>query len=170
MSDSGRKPRIVYSTGVGRLCPECGRAVEACVCKGKPRGSPFDALTGFRPGPASQAGMGRGGQEGGARQDHPLGKSQAAHPADGATSPASHTIGGAPVAKLRLETKGRGGKSVTVIYELAGGTLFLEDLARELKRACGTGGSVGEGTIELQGDRRERLRELLAAKGYRVKG
>lgn len=74
------------------------------------------------------------------------------------------------VAKLRVETKGRGGKTVTVIDGLPRSTEFLEKLARELKRACGTGGSSGDGIVELQGDRRERLRDLLTQKGYRVRG
>lgn len=79
-------------------------------------------------------------------------------------------MSGPPVAKLRLEKKGRGGKAVTVVYDLPPDPAALEDLARDLKRALGTGGSVVEGTVELQGDRRDRLREILAAKGFRVKG
>jgi translation initiation factor 1 len=75
-----------------------------------------------------------------------------------------------PVAKLRLEKKGRGGKAVTVVYDLSVEPAALEELAREWKRALGTGGAVVEGTVELHGDRRERLREILAARGIRVKG
>lgn len=74
------------------------------------------------------------------------------------------------VAKLRIEKKGRGGKTVTVVDGLPANRPFLEALARDLKRACGTGGAVSEGAVELQGDRRERLREILASKGFRVKG
>jgi translation initiation factor 1 len=74
-----------------------------------------------------------------------------------------------PVATLRLENRASG-KHVTVVAGLPDNRAFLEGLARELKRACGTGGAVGEGTIELQGDQRERLRELLAKKGMQVKG
>jgi translation initiation factor 1 len=47
---------------------------------------------------------------------------------------------------------------------------FLKDLCQELKRACGTGGAVSDGTIELQGDLRERIRERLLQKGFVVKG
>jgi translation initiation factor 1 len=74
------------------------------------------------------------------------------------------------VAKLRLEKKGRGGKAVSVVDGLPNNAAFLQDLCAELKRACGTGGTVEEGRIELQGDLRERLREALAKKGYTVKG
>ena len=71
---------------------------------------------------------------------------------------------------LRLERKGRGGKSVTVVANLPRNTAFLAGLAAELKRACGTGGTAAEGAVEIQGDQRERLRPLLAAKGWTVRG
>lgn len=74
------------------------------------------------------------------------------------------------VAKLRLETKGRGGKGVTIIYDLPRNAAFLKALCQDLKRACGVGGTVAEAAVELQGDQRERLRPLLAAKGFVVKG
>jgi translation initiation factor 1 len=74
------------------------------------------------------------------------------------------------VAKLRMEKKGRGGKTVTVVYGLPQNDTFLKELSQELKRACGTGGAVADGEIELQGDLRERVREVLANKGYGVKG
>jgi translation initiation factor 1 len=71
---------------------------------------------------------------------------------------------------LRIEKKGRGGKTVTVVANLPRNAAFLADLASELKRACGTGGSAQEDTVEVQGDHRERLRPLLAAKGWAVRG
>jgi translation initiation factor 1 len=74
------------------------------------------------------------------------------------------------VAKLRMEKKGRGGKMVTVVYGLPQNEAFLRELSQELKRACGTGGAVVEGGVELQGDLRERVRDVLAKKGYVVKG
>jgi translation initiation factor 1 len=74
------------------------------------------------------------------------------------------------VAKLRMEKKGRGGKTVTVVDGLPRNGAFLKDLCQELKRACGTGGAVAEGTIELQGDLRERVRGVLLEKGLVVKG
>jgi translation initiation factor 1 len=77
---------------------------------------------------------------------------------------------GAIVAKLRMEKKGRGGKMVTVVDGLPNNADFLKELSQELKRACGTGGAAGECFVELQGDLRGRVRELLTAKGYVVKG
>jgi translation initiation factor 1 len=74
------------------------------------------------------------------------------------------------VAKLRMEKKGRGGKTVTVIYDLPHNEAFLKELSGELKRACGVGGAVVEGGIELQGEQRERVRAALQKKGHTVKG
>jgi translation initiation factor 1 len=74
------------------------------------------------------------------------------------------------VAKLRMEKKGRGGKIVTVVAGLPHNEAFLKELCQELKRACGTGGAVSEGTIELQGDLRGRVREYLLKKDFVVKG
>ena len=73
------------------------------------------------------------------------------------------------VATLRLE-KRASGKRVTVVDGLPDDTAWLAGLAKEWKKACGTGGSAGTGSIELQGDQRERLRELLVKQGWRVKG
>ncbi len=74
------------------------------------------------------------------------------------------------VAKLRLETRGRAGKSVTVVDGLPQNAAFLEGLAKELKTALGTGGTAKEGCVEIQGDHRDRLRALLSGKGFAVKG
>lgn len=74
------------------------------------------------------------------------------------------------VAKLRMEKKGRGGKTVTVVDGLPQNAAFLKDLSQELKKVCGTGGAVADGAVELQGDHRDRLRVFLAAKGFLVKG
>ena len=74
------------------------------------------------------------------------------------------------VATLRMEKKGRGGKTVTVVDGLPRNAAFLKDLCQELKRACGTGGAVSEDTIELQGDLRDRVREHLLKKEFIVKG
>ena len=74
------------------------------------------------------------------------------------------------VAKLRMEKKGRGGKTVTVVDGLPRNAAFLKTLSQDLKRSCGTGGTVIDGGIELHGDLRDRLRDVLGQKGYVVKG
>jgi translation initiation factor 1 len=74
------------------------------------------------------------------------------------------------VAKLRVERVGRGGKTVTVIDGLPRNKAFVTELAQELKRACGSGGKAGDGAVELQGDLKERVRELLVRRGFVVKG
>jgi len=74
------------------------------------------------------------------------------------------------IAKLRMEKKGRGGKTVTVVDGLPRNAVFLKQLCQELKRACGTGGTVIDGAVEIQGDLRERVRESLLKKGFVVKG
>jgi translation initiation factor 1 len=74
------------------------------------------------------------------------------------------------VAKLRIEKSGRGGKTVTVVDGLPRNRELLKALASELKQACGTGGTTGETHVEIQGDQREAIRALLAAKGWTVKG
>jgi translation initiation factor 1 len=73
------------------------------------------------------------------------------------------------VAKLRIEKKGRGGKTVTVVYGLPQNAEFLRELSQELKRACGTGGTVIDDGVELQGDLRDRARDVLTKRGYIVK-
>lgn len=74
------------------------------------------------------------------------------------------------VAKIRVERAGRGGKTVTVVYDLPRNHAFLKELAGELKRACGAGGTVGDDSVEIQGDLRDRIRDFLIRKGYGVKG
>jgi translation initiation factor 1 len=83
---------------------------------------------------------------------------------------ASEPVPNRPIAKLRMEKKGRGGKTVTVVFGLPNNAAFLKDLTQDLKRACGTGGTATDEGVELQGDLRERVRELLLARGYLVKG
>ena len=112
--------RVVFRSGVGRICPDCGWPAAQCQCS---KSSPADA-----PVPARVT------------------------------------------AKLRLEKKARGGKSVTVIDGLPDNAAFLEALAGELKKSCGTGGTVRPGAVELSGDVRERVRALLGARGWIVKG
>jgi len=73
------------------------------------------------------------------------------------------------IARVRRETKGRGGKTVTTISGIELASDALRDLATELKRRCGTGGSVKDGVIEIQGDHRDVLVAELEKRGYEVK-
>ena len=102
MSKSGAN--LVYSTGVGRICPGCRRPVGQCACR---------------------------------RSDGRL-----ANP-------------GAGVVQVGRETQGRGGKAVTVIRGLNLDAAALAELAGELKRRCGSGGTVRDGVIEIQGEHAE---------------
>jgi translation initiation factor 1 len=62
------------------------------------------------------------------------------------------------------------GKKVTVVHGLPRNAAFLESLAKELKKCCGAGGKAGMDFVELQGDQRDRLRDLLTKKGWVIKG
>lgn len=74
------------------------------------------------------------------------------------------------VAKLRMEKKGRGGKTVTVIYGLPNNADLLKTLCADLKKACGCGGVTTDDGVELQGDLRDRVRANLEKRGFVVKG
>ena len=108
--------RLVYSTDGGKLCPQCQRPVQACVC----------------------------------------GRDRPAASGDG-------------IVRIRRETKGRGGKAVTVVDGIPLAENALKDLARQLKKRCGTGGSVKGDCIEIQGDQRAILQAELEKRGYTVK-
>lgn len=74
-----------------------------------------------------------------------------------------------PVVRVGRETKGRKGKGVTTVFDLPLDENGIRELAAALKQRCGTGGTVKEGRIEIQGDQRERLVAELESLGYRVK-
>jgi translation initiation factor 1 len=114
--------RLVFTTGQGRLCPECGRPVAECRCR--------------RSKPAQ---------------------------------PESAIVRGDGIVRVGRQTQGRRGKGVTVITGLPLGADKLEELAASLKRRCGSGGAVSAGTIEIQGDHRDRLVEELGRLGYTVR-
>jgi translation initiation factor 1 len=116
LTSSDSNHRLVYSSGSGRVCPECARSLKECVCRKK----------------------------------------------------SSHSSGDG-IVRIRRESKGRGGKTVTVIAGVPLGDEAVKNLAGELKRRCGTGGTVKDGIIEIQGDHRELLLADLAARGYKVK-
>jgi translation initiation factor 1 len=66
------------------------------------------------------------------------------------------------------EKKGRGGKTATLIEGFKGSDSELAELARQLKSHCGTGGSVVDSEILIQGDQRKRVMEFLQKKGYKT--
>jgi translation initiation factor 1 len=70
---------------------------------------------------------------------------------------------------VSLERKNRKGKAVTLVEGFSGREEDLKELGKELKGKCGTGGTVKEGVIIIQGDFRERIIGLLIEKGYNVK-
>ena len=70
--------------------------------------------------------------------------------------------------KVKRETSGRRGKAVTTIYDVPLADDGLKELAGRLKKRCGVGGSVKDGVIELQGDHRNVVIEVLKADGYDV--
>lgn len=73
------------------------------------------------------------------------------------------------IVRVSRETKGRGGKSVTVIKGVPLPEAGLVQLGKQLKAACGSGGTVKEGVIEVQGDHLANLIELLKKQGFTVK-
>ena len=72
-------------------------------------------------------------------------------------------------AAIRREKKGRGGKEVTVIYDLQLTATDMKALGKALKKKCGTGGTVKESSIEIQGDHRETVADELQRLGYKTK-
>jgi translation initiation factor 1 len=108
--------RIVYSTGIGSLCPNCRRAVKDCVC---PKGAP------------------------------------------GAAKPGAVRVG--------REVKGRAGKGVTTVTGVALSPADIEALATRLKKRCGSGGTVRDGVIEIQGDHRDAIVAELVKLGWPAK-
>ena len=72
-------------------------------------------------------------------------------------------------ALVRREVGGRGGKTVTTIRGLQLNPTDFTSLAKTLKQACGTGGTLKDGVIELQGDHRPAVQRVLSELGYKVK-
>lgn len=107
---------LVYSTGMGRICPDCGHPVRQCCC--------------------SQA------------TSQPQG--------DG-------------VVRISRQTKGRKGSGVSIITGLPLGGAEIKKLAKQLKQQCGSGGTVKNGVIEIQGDHRQVLVDALTRLGYKAK-
>ena len=73
------------------------------------------------------------------------------------------------IVRVRRETKGRGGKTVTTVSGVPLGGEALRNLAKDLKRRCGTGGTIKDGVIEIQGDHRETIVAELSRRGFTAK-
>jgi translation initiation factor 1 len=73
------------------------------------------------------------------------------------------------IVRVGRETKGRKGKGVTVVTGIPLPLDRLDDLAKQLKKKCGCGGTVKDGTVEIQGDQRDLLVEELTKLGFKVK-
>jgi len=82
---------------------------------------------------------------------------------------ASAVPAGDGVARVRRETQGRGGKAVTVVWGVPVDAAGLAALGKRLKALCGSGGTVKDGRIEIQGDHVDRVLAALQADGMRAK-
>ena len=69
--------------------------------------------------------------------------------------------------KIKLETKHRAGKAVTIVENFAGTNSDLEELGKKIKNFCGTGGSVKDGEIIIQGDQRDKILQWLLKNSYK---
>lgn len=96
-------------------------------------------------------------------QDGDLRKNQAKAAPLKSLPPAQQTV------YLHRESKGRGGKTVTLLKNLVLSEKDMKALAKKLKQACGTGGTIKDGQIEIQGDHRQRISEVLNQLGFKSK-
>lgn len=86
-----------------------------------------------------------------------------------ACSKAATVAAGDGIVRVQRETKGRGGKAVTVLRGVPLDAAALVKLGQELKAACGSGGTVKDGIVEVQGDHVEKTMAWLQQRGFRVK-
>ena len=84
-------------------------------------------------------------------------------------APAPASAKGDGFARVSRESKGRGGKTVTLVRGLGLEADALAALGKRLRNACGAGGTLKEGVLEIQGDHAERVVALLQAEGFAVK-
>ena len=70
---------------------------------------------------------------------------------------------------LHRDSKGRGGKAVTLVKELVLSDDDMKELAKKLKQVCGSGGTVKDDVIEIQGEHRQKIADALMKMGYKVK-
>lgn len=73
------------------------------------------------------------------------------------------------IARVSRQSKGRGGKTVTLVKGLALDPVALAALGKQLRTACGSGGTVKDGVLEVQGDHVERIVDELGKQGYKAK-
>jgi translation initiation factor 1 len=73
------------------------------------------------------------------------------------------------IIRVQREKKGRGGKTVSLVYGMPVPRAELKEWAAKLKQQCGSGGSVKDGVIVLQGDRVDKILEILKAAGFQAK-
>lgn len=90
-------------------------------------------------------------------------------PIDACTCKQAAVLEGDGIARVRRESKGRGGKTVTTITGVPLPADALKELATTLKRRCGTGGALKEGVIEIQGDHVELLLAELVKQGFKAR-
>ncbi|MGI4842189.1 MAG: translation initiation factor Sui1 [Janthinobacterium lividum] len=90
-------------------------------------------------------------------------------PASACECKAKAAIKGDGVVRVSLQTKGRGGKSVTIVKGLALDAAALAQLGKQLRTACGSGGTVKDGVIEVQGEHCELIMETLSKLGHQPK-
>ena len=82
-------------------------------------------------------------------------------------APPEPTIAGDGIVRIQRETKGRGGKAVSVVSGLPSDQ--LKPLCKLLKSKCATGGAIKDQLVEIQGDHREKIKTLLEKQGFQVK-
>lgn len=90
-------------------------------------------------------------------------------PPPSAATPAPPPVPPTGPARVRLERQGRGGKVVTVVENLPGHPARIEEVGRTLKARCGAGGTVKGRVVEVQGDHRDRVVEVLLSLGIAAK-
>ena len=82
---------------------------------------------------------------------------------EAAVDPAQYTL------KIRCEKQGRGGKTVTAVFELPPAPKYCQQLCKTLKNKCGSGGTFKHGRIEIQGDKRAQVQKVLEGLGFRTR-
>ena len=86
-----------------------------------------------------------------------------------ACPPAAEIVPAETRLRLRLDKKGRGGKTVTVVFDLPSHPDYFTGLIKKLKAHCGTGGTLREGRMEIQGDQRDKVQAYLELRGFTVR-